>query len=220
MKRIAEAAEDDMPLVLEIEQATEDDMPRILEIEQVCIRPPWSHGALLSEIYREDSFFVVVRGGDEGSSQCIMHNAQFKDERGAGSEGGHEIRPYKDVGDGGGFANRAYGDAGGFIVGFVILRRIADEGELFQVAVDPAARRRGIADLLMCAALEYALDSRLKSVFLEVRKRNEAAISLYKKHGFLPVRQRKNYYSAPVEDAVVMVKMFDNKCDTLGGGIS
>jgi len=92
------------------------------------------------------------------------------------------------------------------ITGFLILRRIADEGELFQVAVDKTARRRGVASALMEAAFFWARETGLHSIFLEVRKSNEAAIGLYKKFGFLPVGERKNYYADPVEDAVVMRK--------------
>jgi len=40
-----------------IDGAAEADMPRILEIERESISPPWTHGALLGEMYREDSFF-------------------------------------------------------------------------------------------------------------------------------------------------------------------
>jgi len=89
--------------------------------------------------------------------------------------------------------------------GFVILRRMGDEGELLQIAVDKAFRKQGIADMLMIAALQFAEESGLASVFLEVRKSNSAAIALYEKHGFNSVRIRKDYYNEPVEDAVVMV---------------
>lgn len=92
------------------------------------------------------------------------------------------------------------------ILGFVILRQVSDESELFQIAVDREARRLGVADTLMNAAFMHAAENGLMSVYLEVRKSNEAAISLYGKHGFVTVRQRVNYYSDPVEDAIVMVK--------------
>jgi len=146
-----------------IEDAAEADMPRILEIEREAISPPWTHGALLGEIYREDSFFAVASGAGAGD----------------------------------GSVPRA-------VIGFVVLRRMGDEGELLQVAVDKSARRGGAADALMAAALRFAEGHAMGSVFLEVRKGNEAALALYKKHGFEPVRTRKGYYSDPVEDAVVM----------------
>lgn len=153
--------------MIEIYEASEEDIVRILEIEQESISPPWTHGALLSEIYRDDSFFAVAVG-----------------ERKAGLR-----NPEPGIED---------------ILGFVILRRAADEGELFQIAVDKAERARGIANILMTAALEYADNNALNSVYLEVRKGNGAAIALYQKHGFTSVRQRKDYYSSPVEDAVIM----------------
>jgi ribosomal-protein-alanine N-acetyltransferase len=95
------------------------------------------------------------------------------------------------------------------ILGFIILRCMGDEGELLQIAVDKAARRRGVADALMGAALRFAGECSIGSVFLEVRKSNEAALRLYEKHGFRPVRLRKDYYSSPVEDAVVMARSMD-----------
>jgi RimJ/RimL family protein N-acetyltransferase len=41
-----------------------------------------------------------------------------------------------------------------------------------------------------------------------VRESNAAAVNLYEKHGFKPFRTRRDYYSDPVEDALVMVKEF------------
>jgi ribosomal-protein-alanine N-acetyltransferase len=90
--------------------------------------------------------------------------------------------------------------------GFVIMRRIDDDGELLQIAVDKAARRCGIANALVDAALGYAKENNLKSVFLEARESNTAAIALYKKHGFEFVQVRKGYYNNPTENAVVMIK--------------
>jgi len=99
-------------------------------------------------------------------------------------------------------------------LGFVILRRIGDNGELLQIAVDKAVRRHGVADKLMCAALEFAGKSSLRSVFLEVRKSNESAFALYIKHGFVTVHQRAGYYSEPIEDAIVMV-CYENRHQSL-----
>jgi len=151
--------------VYSIRNATEEDIPGILQIEREAISPPWTHGTLLSEIYREDSFFAIT---EHGALPLTAHEPQLS--------------------------------------GFVILRQMGDEGELLQIAVDKAMRRRGAADALIVAALLYAGDNALKSVFLEVRKSNEAAIALYKKHGFESVRTRKDYYINPVEDAAVMAR--------------
>lgn len=99
--------------------------------------------------------------------------------------------------------------AEGGVLGFCILRRAADEAEIYQIAVCEDARRRGVADSLMHRAVRYCRENKIGSVYLEVRKSNEAAIRLYRKHGFKNGGRRKNYYSSPVEDAVVMSLALD-----------
>jgi ribosomal-protein-alanine N-acetyltransferase len=94
-------------------------------------------------------------------------------------------------------------DDGG-IVGFCILRRAADEAELYQLATRDDRRRRGIGEALLDKALGDCRARGVASVYLEVRRSNDAAIRLYKKHGFKNEGRRKNYYSSPVEDAVIM----------------
>ena len=91
------------------------------------------------------------------------------------------------------------------ILGFVILRRMGDEGELFQIAVDNKHRRRGVADTLMESAADWAQNNGVDSIYLEVREGNEAAIALYEKHGFIKTGRRKGYYTEPVEDAMIYV---------------
>lgn len=92
----------------------------------------------------------------------------------------------------------------GTVAGFVLLRRAADEAELYQIAVAEPYRRRGIGDALIKEAVSYCRQNDVLSIYLEVRKSNRPAIELYKKHGFKSEGRRKNYYSSPVEDAVVM----------------
>jgi ribosomal-protein-alanine N-acetyltransferase len=79
------------------------------------------------------------------------------------------------------------------------------EGNITNVAVHPSYRRRGLAER-MIAEFERLLPNDAESIFLEVRETNIAAISLYKKCGFEPVGIRKNFYSNPRENAVVMKK--------------
>ena len=92
-------------------------------------------------------------------------------------------------------------------MGFAVVRQVGDDGELLQIAVDKSARRSGIGSLLMEAVLDYAAKNAMHSIFLEVRSSNVAAITLYEKNGFEPVRTRKDYYDNPVEDALVMRKV-------------
>jgi len=56
--------------MIKISPATEEHINQILEIEKEAISPPWTHGALLSEIYNEDSYFVVATNGLADSFNC------------------------------------------------------------------------------------------------------------------------------------------------------
>ena len=79
-----------------------------------------------------------------------------------------------------------------------------DEGYITNVAVSPDFRRQGIARALIEALLAKARENGLAFVTLEVRESNAPAIALYTGAGFEPVGKRKNFYSNPTENAVLM----------------
>jgi len=58
--------------------------------------------------------------------------------------------------------------------------------------------------LLLNELLRRAKGLGLTTVTLEVRETNAPAIALYQKHDFVPVGRRKNYYTSPTEDAILM----------------
>lgn len=94
----------------------------------------------------------------------------------------------------------------GRIAGFFVWRKLVPahngnrpEREILNVAVDPRYRRLGIATAL----IKRALRSRATH-FLEVRESNLAAQNLYRKLGFVEVARRPEYYTSPVETAIVM----------------
>jgi len=72
------------------------------------------------------------------------------------------------------------------------------------VAVREQYRRRGYGAMLLGRVLDEARRKRATAAFLEVRDGNSAAQALYQKCGFRPIAKRANYYSDPIEDAVVM----------------
>ena len=49
-------------------------------------------------------------------------------------------------------------------------------------------------------------ERQVEAVFLEVRSRNEAALRLYQKNGYIQVGVRPGYYSDPVDDALIFKK--------------
>jgi ribosomal-protein-alanine N-acetyltransferase len=100
-------------------------------------------------------------------------------------------------------------DDSGEVLAYVGMMYILDEGYISNVAVSPKYRRQGIADSVIESLLAKGEELKLSFITLEVRAGNEAAKSLYQKHGFLPVGQRKNYYDLPKEDAILMTKFWN-----------
>lgn len=87
--------------------------------------------------------------------------------------------------------------------GVIFISRAADECEVLNFAVDKSRRGKGIGALLLKEALSGEFTEKA-DVFLDVRESNEPAIHLYKKFGFKEISVRKNYYTNPTENAVIM----------------
>ena len=86
-------------------------------------------------------------------------------------------------------------------VGFIAWREVTTgEWELLNLAVRPSFRRHGVASRLLAELLQ----SKPETVFLEVRESNHGARAFYALHGFHPVGLRRNYYSSPTENAIVL----------------
>jgi ribosomal-protein-alanine N-acetyltransferase len=88
------------------------------------------------------------------------------------------------------------------ILGYLICARFADVWHLMNVAVDPSARRRGVATALLEQMLERAGHD--ADYTLEVRPSNGGAIALYERFGFRSAGTRPRYYSDTGEDALIM----------------
>ena len=92
----------------------------------------------------------------------------------------------------------------GKTAGYVGCQTVLDEGYITNVAVSPDFRRQGIARALIAELTAKAGENKLAFVTLEVRESNAPAIALYNGAGFAPVGKRKNFYSNPTENAVLM----------------
>jgi ribosomal-protein-alanine N-acetyltransferase len=90
------------------------------------------------------------------------------------------------------------------LLGYIIGQAVACEGELLRIAVDPSARRCGVASTLINALLTALKNEGCSVCFLDVRESNLAAKNLYTLHGFESFDRRRLYYRQPTEDAIVM----------------
>lgn len=78
------------------------------------------------------------------------------------------------------------------------------ELEIYNVAVSPAHQLRGAGKILLNKCVESIGDCAQTVVWLEVRRSNIRAVNFYLRNGFKVIYTRKNYYTQPVEDALVM----------------
>jgi len=89
-------------------------------------------------------------------------------------------------------------------VGFCSVWRILDELHINNLAVLPDFRRDGVGTALLRHVIREGVARGAKRATLEVRRSNESARLLYERFGFTVAGVRPDYYSKPVEDALVL----------------
>jgi ribosomal-protein-alanine N-acetyltransferase len=102
-------------------------------------------------------------------------------------------------------------EADGKIIGFVIVSLIIDECHVLNLCVDHPYQRQGFGRKLLEHALKNAVQQGAVIAYLEVRRSNSRAITLYQKMQFRLVGERKGYYPtvAGEEDALVFAINLD-----------
>lgn len=90
------------------------------------------------------------------------------------------------------------------VVAYAVVWIVADQAELGDLAVAEEWRGRGIGTRLLEAAVDAVRDAGVRELFLEVRLSNLGAQRLYARHRFEQVGRRRDYYTDPKEDALVL----------------
>ena len=90
------------------------------------------------------------------------------------------------------------------VCGYLIVLDSIDVYEILAIATIEEYRNKGIAQELLAKI-------RIKNIFLEVRESNQTAINFYKKNKFKEISIRKNYYSKPTENAIIMKLEVNNE---------
>jgi ribosomal-protein-alanine N-acetyltransferase len=153
------------------------DLDAVIELEARAVEHPWPAGAYLHEIEVNPlAWYFVARL----SSPTLSRPAWLSKRRGG--------RP----------------PVPATIVGFAGLWMQVDEAHVSMIAVDPRYRRRHIGERLLVRLFEHAQDLGAALMTLEVAASNHAARRLYVKYGFDVVGERRAYYEATGEDAVIM----------------
>jgi ribosomal-protein-alanine N-acetyltransferase len=95
-------------------------------------------------------------------------------------------------------------DAERRVVGFCSFWRILDELHINNLAVEPGRRRAGVGRALLTRVLVDGRQMGARRATLEVRRSNLAAQHLYAAFGFTVAGVRPDYYTHPVEDALIL----------------
>ena len=90
------------------------------------------------------------------------------------------------------------------VCGYLMILDSIDVYEILAIATVEEYRNKGIAQKLLDKI-------KIKDIFLEVRESNQVAISFYKKNKFKEISVRKNYYSEPNENAIIMKLEVNNE---------
>ena len=93
------------------------------------------------------------------------------------------------------------------VAAFCAFWLVVDQVHINNLAVRPEMRRRGLGSRLLDAVMKEAGKLGAASLMLEVRESNTAARHLYENAGFNVHSVRKSYYTNPVEDALVLVRV-------------
>ncbi len=96
----------------------------------------------------------------------------------------------------------------GRVAGYMGVHIIIDEAYITNIAVDDEYKRQGIGRNLMQTAIVECKEKGCAFITLEVRVSNEAAIGLYTSFGFKNMGIRRNFYTNPAEDAMIMTLDF------------
>lgn len=97
-----------------------------------------------------------------------------------------------------------YGAFENELLAFVSVEKVLDEGQIISVATKEKYRRQKVAKRLFEEVIELLKKSGINCLTLEVRCDNVPALKLYESIGFKKVGLRKNYYTNPLCDAVLM----------------
>ena len=90
------------------------------------------------------------------------------------------------------------------VCGYLMVLDSIDVYEILAIATIEEYKNKGIAQELLDKI-------KTKDIFLEVRESNQVAINFYKKNKFNQISIRKNYYSEPNENAIIMKLEVNNE---------
>jgi len=90
------------------------------------------------------------------------------------------------------------------LLGYLCFWMVQEEMQLLDLAVHPRYRGLGHGTFLLTKMIDHGFSKGISRIWLEVRVSGSTARKLYEEFGFLEIGRRKDYYTDPREDAIIM----------------
>ncbi|WP_423190061.1 ribosomal protein S18-alanine N-acetyltransferase [Alkalibacterium sp. f15] len=90
------------------------------------------------------------------------------------------------------------------LIGYIGGKLFLDEAEIYTIVVSKEFQQQQVAHFLLNRFEEECHSEEIDTIFLEVRESNEIAQSFYLKNEFEVIAARNNYYTQPLENAIIM----------------
>lgn len=97
------------------------------------------------------------------------------------------------------------------VVGYGGMHISIDECYIANIAVLPDFQGNGFGKAITTHLIDEATKLGCEFISLEVRPSNTVAVSMYSLLGFEEVGRRKNFYTSPIEDGLIMTKYLNKK---------
>lgn len=182
---ICEDADSHKPIYLRKSQAEREQEQRkvkqtdsvlqwIAETEKACFPDAWSKKSLEETIQHDYNTIYLVYGNTNDIESKMIKCVRLQEYEGNTDK----------------------------LKGYLICSMVAGESELLRIAVSPSNQGEGYGYELLRFYLQETAGG-CERYLLEVRESNTAARHLYEKAGYRQMGNRRDYYSAPAEDAVL-----------------
>ena len=187
-----------------IREMTFDDIAEVAELERQYSQTPWDATGIFSWWMRDDTLFLVAgealpEDDQEKNSGKSPETAFAGEEKAETIESGSESAGAEGEDD-----EKEYVPP--VVYGYVGLVMVPYESDITNITVSGECRRRGIGTALLKELFRRCPERGVTVIHLEVRESNAPARALYEKLGFIADGRRKNYYTDPAEDAILMTK--------------
>ena len=93
------------------------------------------------------------------------------------------------------------------LIGFVIFSIIKTESHLLNIGIIKDWQNKGAGSLLLESLIKQSKVLGAKKIFLEVRSKNQKALSFYKKYKFIEDALRVDYYSGDNPDDAILMSL-------------